>query len=635
MTERPVPTTGEGGAGAPEPAPADAPLAPEDDAVIGRAFRWSVVVLVVIAVAVAGVAWLLNRAPDAPPPIESHVTGPQPIDSPAAPPPPVIFTDVTAEAGIDFVHTNGATGDKLLPETMGAGAAFLDYDGDGDQDLLLVNSTHWPGNGTGEPPPTMALYRNDGRGRFENVTAGSGLAVSFYGTGIAVGDYDNDGDVDVFITAVGVNHLFLNDGGTFREVTDRAGVAGDRAEWSTSAGFFDYDNDGRLDLIVCNYVRWSPEIDLAVDYRLTGIGRAYGPPTNFGGTHLYLYRNNGDGTFTDVSEPAGIRITNPDTGVPVAKALGVAIVDLDDDGYLDLFVANDTVRNFLFRNNGNPSAPGFDEVGAPAGVAYDGSGNATGAMGVDVAHFRNEDGLGFGVGNFANEMTSLYLVQGSSWQFADVSIVEGIGGPSRQALSFGLFFFDYDLDGRLDLLQTNGHLEEEINTVQRSQHYRQPAQLFWNSGRSRSCFAVVPPETLGDLGRPIVGRGAAYADIDADGDLDVLLTQTGEPPLLLRNDQALGHHWLRCRLIGRTVNRDAIGAWVGLTLPGEDGGVSWTQRRQVMPTRSYLCQVELPVTFGLGRADRVEALWVTWPDGSTQMVTDVPIDTTIVIEQRK
>ncbi len=633
MTERPVPTTGEGGAGAPEPAPADAPLVREDDTVIGQAFRWSLVVLVVIAVAIGGVVWMVNRAPDAPPPIELPLTPPEHV-SHAEAPPAVVFTDVTAEAGIDFVHTNGATGDKLLPETMGAGAAFLDHDGDGDQDLLLVNSTHWPGKGTGEPPPTMALYRNDGRGRFENVTAGSGLAVSFYGTGIAVGDYDNDGDVDVFITAVGVNHLFRNDGGSFREVTDRAGVAGDPDEWSTSAGFLDYDNDGDLDLFVCNYVRWSADVDFAVDYRLTGIGRAYGPPTNFAGTYLYLYRNNGDGTFTDVSEPAGIRITNPDTGVPVAKALGLAIVDLDDDGDLDVFVANDTVRNFLFDNNGNPAAPGFDEVGVSAGVAFDGSGSATGAMGIDVADFRDEGVLGFGVGNFANEMTSLYLMQGDPWHFADVSIVEGLGAPSRQALSFGLFFFDYDLDGRLDLLQTNGHLEEEINTVQRSQRYRQPAQLYWNAGRrSGSSFTVVPPETLGDLARPIVGRGAAYADIDADGDLDVLLTQTGEPPLLLRNDQSLGHHWLRCRLIGRSVNRDAIGAWVEVTLPGEDGGASWTQRRQVMPTRSYLCQVELPVTFGLGSADRVEALRVTWPDGSTQVVTDVPIDTMIDIEQ--
>ena len=649
MTEHSTDRSGaaaDAGAEAPaaEPVVGEEELVREDDTIIGRAFRWSLVVFLVIGGGIGAMVWMLRRpAPEAPV-VVVDVEPPRPIEAPVQPPPQVAFTDITTQAGIEFVHTNGARGDKLLPETMGAGCAFLDYDGDGDQDLLFVNATYWPGEApAGEPLPTMVLYRNDGPGApgFEDVTAGCGLEVILYGTGVAVGDYDNDGDPDVFITAVGSNRLFRNDGpGTprFTDVTADAGVAGRPDEWSTSSGFFDYDNDGDLDLFVCNYVRWSREIDFAVDYRLVGIGRAYGPPTNFEGAHPYLYRNNGDGTFTDVSAEVGIQIANPSTGFPVAKALAVVMVDLDRDGDVDLFVANDTVRNFLFRNNGDGT---FEEVGAASGVAYDSMGSATGAMGIDVADLRNEGRLAFGVGNFANEMTSLFAAQGdSAWQFTDESIVEGVGGPSRLALSFGLFFFDYDLDGRLDLLQTNGHLEEEINTVQSSQHYRQPAQLFWNAGpEARSCFTVLPLEEVGDLDRPIVGRGAAYADIDGDGDLDVVFTQTGDRALLLRNDQRLDHHWLRVKLVGGVggvggrSNRDALGAGVELETAGA-GTTPVVQRRQVMPTRSYLSQVELPVTFGLGAADRVEWLRVIWPDGTVQEVTgEIPIDTTLVIEE--
>jgi hypothetical protein len=398
-------------------------------------------------------------------------------------------------------------------------------------------------------------------------------------------------------------------------VTAAAGVAGDRQEWSASAGFFDSDNDGDLDLFVSNYVRWSREIDFAVDYRLTGIGRAYGPPTNFEGTHPYLYRNNGDGTFTEVSAAAGIRVANPATGAPVSKGLAIALIDIDGDGWIDVLVANDTTRNFLYRNRGDGR---FEEVGFTTGVGFDSDGNATGAMGIDVADFRNEGRLGIAIGNFANEMSSLYMNGADPWQFTDEAIVEGIGSASRQRLSFGMLFFDYDLDGRLDLLQANGHLEDEINQVQPSQHYRQAAQLFWNAGpEHRSSFVRVPEASSGDLAEPIVGRGSACADIDADGDLDLVLTQVAGRPLLLRNDQDLGHHWVRFRLRGGGGNPDAIGARVELTAAGV------TQRRRVMPARSYLSQVELPVTFGLGGNETVDAVRIHWPDGSRQ---DVRVD---------
>ncbi len=431
--------------------------------------------------------------------------------------------------------------------------------------------------------------------------------MSFYGTGVAVGDYDNDGFVDLFVTAVGRNHLFHNDDGRFVDVTAAADVGGEKSEWSTSTGFVDYDNDGDLDLVVCNYVRWSRVIDFEVDYRLVGLGRSYGPPMNFEGTFLYLYRNDGGGRFTDVSAASGLQVKNPATSQPMAKALGLAPFDFDHDGWIDLFVANDTVANFLFRNLGDGT---FEEVAALYGLAYDNNGSATGAMGVDVGHYRNDADVGIAVGNFANEMTSLFVSQGEPTLYTDEAIIEGVGAPTRLMLSFGLFLFDYDLDGRLDLFQTNGHLEEEINLVQPSQHYEQPAQLMWNRGPDATAhFSSVAPDTTGDLGVPMVGRGAAYADVDGDGDLDIVVTQSGRRPMLLRNDRSPGHGVLRVRLVGKSCNRDAIGARLTLTL----GGV--VQRRVVMPTRSYLSQVELPVTFGLGGAEAIESLEITWPGG--------------------
>ena len=602
----------------------DEELVPADDAVIGRAFRLSLMVIVALAVVAFG-AWIVLR----PSALEERVVGKDvgdvaDRDAPAATMPDVRFVDVTREAGIDFVHTNGATGEKMLPETMGSGAAFFDADGDGDQDLVLVDAAPWPGARGAQGGPPVRFYRNDGTGRFTDATAEAGFVGSAYGVGVAIGDYDGDGDSDLFLTTLGPNRLYENRNGRFVDVTERAGVAGDSEAWSTSAGFFDYDGDGDLDLLVLNYVRWSREIDLALNFTLNGRDRAYGPPTNYAGSHLVLYRNEGGGRFSDVSEQAGVRVVNPLNGEPMAKALALTFLDVDVDGHLDIFVANDTVQNFLLRNRGDGT---FEELGALSGVGFDSAGNATGAMGIDAAYYRNDRHLGVGIGNFANEMSSLYVAQSGGLQFSDEAIGEGVGAPSRSVLSFGLFFFDYDLDGRLDLLQTNGHLEDEIQQVQASQTYRQPAQLFWNAGpQARQCFSEVPGERTGDLSRPIVGRAATFADIDGDGDLDVLLTQVAGPPLLLRNDQTLGHHWLRVRLVGGAgVNTDAIGAWVELET------AAGIQRRQVMPTRSYLSQVELPLTFGLGTETEILSLRVIWPDGVEQQVETPEPDREIVV----
>jgi enediyne biosynthesis protein E4 len=594
-------------------------LVHEDDQIVGRASRYSAVVLVLILLLVGGVVLVLKRPKEKGPEIKTAISAPVVPDKPRAEMPKVTFSDITQAAGITFVHNNGATGEKLLPESLGGGVAFLDFDNDGDADLLFVNSTWWPwdlAKDASRKPTTAALYRNDtapgGPVKFTDITAGSGLDVPIFGMGVAVGDFDNDGLVDVFLTAVGENKLFRNLGnGKFADITAQAGVAGDAGDWSTAATFLDFDNDGHLDLFVANYVKWSREIDFQVNFTIDGTHRAYGPPSDFEGAFPLLYRNRGDGTFEDVSEASGVRVKNRATGVPVAKSLGVALVDINADGWMDFVVANDTTPNQVFINQGDGT---FKEVGAISGVAYDSNGNTRGAMGIDIARHRNNADLGIAIGNFANEMTALYVSQGQSLLFADEAIAEGIGPASRVPLKFGIFFFDYDLDGWLDLLNVNGHLDEDITKVQASQKYRQPAQLFW-SQQGNGFLLVGEKEAGADLFTPIVGRGSAYADLDGDGDLDVVFTQLHGPPLLLRNDQALGHHWLRVKLTGSKSNRDAIGAVVTLKASG------LTQERLVTPARSYLSQSTLDVTFGLGTVAEIERLSVRWPSGK---VTEVP-----------
>ena len=563
-----------------------------------------------------------TRIPPAPP-TSTAVPAPKIVASQILPTIP--WTDVTASAGIRFRHVNGAAGEKLLPETMGSGCAFFDYDADGDQDLFFVNSQVWPWNPGS--PSRSALYENDGQGQFTDVTERAGLIGSLYGMGVACGDYDNDGNVDLFLSGVGSNRLYHNLGGRFEEVTEFAGVAGAKEDWSTCCGWLDYDRDGDLDLFVGRYIQWSRELDLAQDFRLEGGQRAYGRPQNFAGAFPSLYRNNGNGRFTDVAEAAGLCVKNPATGAPVAKSLGVTFGDLDRDGWLEILVANDTVQNLLFWNRGNGT---FDEIGAVSGIAFDTQGQPRGAMGIDLADFRNNGTLGMAIGNFANEMTALYVAHHSQLQFTDVAVASGLGPATRLDLTFGVLFLDADLDGRLDLFIANGHLENEINKVRASQHYEQPPQLFWNCGTSADTeFALLKEKQIGpDLIRPLVGRGAATADIDGDGDLDLVITSVGGAPRLLRNDQQSSNHWIRLRLVGRQANRNSIGAQVTLTLPN---GTHLS--RQVMSTRSYLSQSELTVTFGLGNTTQIPNLTIVWPDGSKQVVSAPEIDSEIAIEQ--
>jgi hypothetical protein len=600
----------------------------DEDAVIGTALRWSFVAFAAIAALIAVVAIMLNLPESEAEIRQTELSLPEVREAPEQQLPVIPFTDVTQDAGIDFVHVNGAYGDKLLPETMGGGCALFDFDGDADADILLVNACLWPWDERAQEAEraTMRLYRNDGDWQFTDVTADVGLDVCFYGMGPAVGDMDNDGDLDVFITAVGRNHLFRNDGDRFVEVAEQAGVGGEADSWSSGCTWFDYDNDGRLDLFVNNYIRWSKEIDLAQLFTLDGTSRAYGPPVSFEGAFPYVYRNEGQGKFSDVSEPMGVRVKNPATGVPVAKSLGIVPIDLDMDGWMDIVVANDTVQNFVFHN---VQGQRFEEIGARAGVAFDSAGNARGAMGIDASCFRNDETVGLVIGNFANEMTALYVSMGSALQFLDASLATGLGPPTRIELTFAVVFVDVDLDGRLDILAANGHLEDEISKVQQSQRYEQPPQLFWNAGPAHSSeFVRVPVENCGeDLYRPMVGRGASFADLDGDGDLDLLITASGQTPRLLRNDQQLGHHWLRIQLVGTRCQRDAHGARLQLHVGDR------VLPRQVSPTRGYLSQSELPVTFGLGPQDRVQKLVIHWPDGSTQEIADLEVDRLHVIEQ--
>ncbi len=605
----------------------------QNDDVVGSALRWSVAGIVLLAVAGVSI-WFATR----PTPEKVATTGgPTALPVARATPtmviPEIPFKDITVAAGIDFIHENGAEGEKLLPETMGGGGAFLDFDNDGDQDLLCINSNVWPW-ATEKPAklPTSALYANDGHGRFTNVTDGSGLDVPMYGNGVACGDFDNDGDVDVFVSCIGSNHLFQNEGGgKFIDITSHAGVAGGEQSWSSSCGWFDYDLDGDLDLFVCNYIEWSREIDASMEFTLDGTLRAYGRPTDFKGAFPYLYRNEGDGKFTDASEQAGVQIRDPNTGVPASKSLGVTFADVNSDGLSDIVVANDTVQNLLLVNQ-----PGgtFIESAATSGVAFDNSGAARGAMGIDFACFRNTNALGIVIGNFATEMTALYVCQtpGATIPvFRDEAVSNGLGPVTRTDLKFGVLFLDADLDGRVDLFENNGHLEEDIQVVQASQHYEQAPHLLWNCGSdSESEFVMLPEaKTSADFVKRMVGRGASMADIDADGDLDLMLFSSGGRPRLLRNDQQTGNHWLRVRLKGTTCNKDAIGAQVELVLPDEGTVLS----RTVMPTRSYQSQVELPVTFGLGKFNTYQSLKIHWPGGSTQELPGGPVDQLIEVTQ--
>ena len=557
-----------------------------------------------LAAAACGDATLAPLPPERSTPAEEDV--PTAGAAPAAV--DVEFVDATAAAGIAFVHVSGAAGEKYLPETLGSGALFLDFDGDGWQDVFFVNSTPWRGTGDAFP----ALYRNDGDGTYTDVTAGSGLRVALYGLGGAAADYDNDGHADLYVTALGPNRLFRGRGdGTFDDVTATAGVGDER--FSTSALWFDYDADGALDLFVANYVEWTPETDIFCT--LDGEAKSYCTPESYPGQRPTLYRNRGDGTFDDVTAAAGL-------DVPSSKGLGAAMLDFDAGGWLDLFVANDTEPDQLFRNRGDGT---FEDVGLIAGVAFSEGGVARAGMGVDAADYDGSGRPSLVVGNFSNEMIALFHNEGGGL-FIDEAPRSEVGSASLLTLAFACFFFDYDLDGRPDIFAANGHVADDIERVQARVTYAQPPHLFRNLGRGR--FEDVVGSVGPALAEPLVARGAAYADVDRDGDLDVLMTVNNGPARLLRNDGASANNVLRVRTAGVTSNRDGIGARVEVTLPG--GGTSW---QRVKTGSSYASQSELALTFGLGAAAEAEAVRVTWPSGQVDTVGRTPANRDLTIRE--
>src|SRR5438046_2246723 len=529
------------------------------------------------------------------------------------------FRDVTQLAGIHFVHNNGAFGKKFLPETMGPGVAFIDYDNDDWPYIFLVNGMDWPGHV--QKHSTPKLYHNNHDGTFTDVTHKAGLDVEMFGLGVAVGDYDNDGYDDLFVTAYGQSHLFHNNGnGTFTDVTQKAGFGGVK-EFSTSAAWVDYDKDGRLDLVVANYVTWSPEADLYCT--MDGKSKSYCTPESYKGASIRLWHNNGDGTFSDVTKQAGLY-------EPTSKTLGIAILDFDNDGWPDILISNDTQPNKLYRNNGNGT---FTEKAVVAGVAFSEDGVARAGMGVDTADYDRSGNTSLMITNFSNQMISLYHNEGRGL-FVDEAPRSEVGRASLLTLGFGCFFFDYDLDGWPDILVANGHIDPDIQKVQVNVKFAEPPHLFRNLGKGK--FAEVTKSAGAEFAAARVGRSAAYADVFNDGRLDVLLSTNGGAVHLFRNvarsaaaKGAVANKSLRVKLVGTKSNRDGIGSVVRVTSP--DG----TQTQMLKSGSSYLAANELVLTFGLGQLGKADSVEIRWPSGQVDKITSVNAGQTVVVSEGK
>src|SRR5882757_8628729 len=525
----------------------------------------------------------------------------------------VQFRDVTQQAGLHFVHNNGAFGKKFLPETMGPGVAFVDYDNDGWPDIFLVNGMDWPGHV--QKHSTPKLYHNNHDGTFTDVTHKAGLDVEMFGLGATVGDYDNDGYDDLFVTAYGQSHLFHNNGnGTFTDVTQKAGFGGVK-EFSTSAAWVDYDKDGKLDLVVANYVTWSPEADLYCT--MDGKSKSYCTPESYKGASIRLWHNNGDGTFSDGTKQAGLY-------EPTSKTLGIAILDFDNDGWPDILISNDTQPNKLYRNNGNGT---FTEKAVVAGVAFSEDGVARAGMGVDTADYDRSGNTSLMITNFSNQMISLYHNEGRGL-FVDEAPRSEVGRASLLTLGFGCFFFDYDLDGWPDILVVNGHIDPDIQKVQANVKYAEPPHLFRNLGKGK--FAEVTKTAGAAFATARVGRSVAYADVYNNGRLDILMSTNGGPVSLFKNEPlGAANHSLRVKLIGTKSNRDGIGAVVRVTT------AEGIQTQMLRSGSSYLSASELMLTFGVGQQTKVDSVEIRWPSWQVDKVSNVNAGQTVTVTEGK
>lgn len=545
---------------------------------------------------------------------------------PKVSPPVAQFVNIAESAGLTFVQTNGAQGNKYFPESMGTGVAWLDWDNDLDPDLVFVNATRWDDDSDSGEIGYLSAFENDGRGNFSDVTASLGLKVSLYGSGIAVGDYDGDGFTDIYITAIGTNRLFKNvEGRYFKDVTDAMGVAGSTEDYSTCAGFFDADGDGDLDLLVGGYAVWNPQIHEGVRVSVPGVGLVYHEPNALEGQHGRIFRNDGASGFKDMTKPWGFAVDDESTGKALGKNLGFGFGYFNHDRVLDVVVPNDRIRNLFLVSKED----GFRDVAREHGFAYDRRGKPSAAMGIDIDRDAKRDEVRVVVGNFFEEMTSVYVNPKGASHFVDESVAEGVGPRTNNRVTFGVVYVDYDSDGFRDIFEVNGAIDKiPAGLGGAGVRYRQPGDIFWNCGnRCKTTYLYLGKTLSGDFAKPIVGRGLAAADMDGDGDLDLVATGVQSPAYLYRNDTKTANHWLRVKLKGRAPNTDAIGAELFLRAGEHE------QYRLVQPSRSYLSANELIQTFGLGQWDDPVTLKVVWPDGRTRIRTIDTIDRLVVIEE--
>ncbi len=521
------------------------------------------------------------------------------------------FSDVTKSVGLEnFFHDNGSFGKMWFPEQMGSGGGFIDYNNDGWLDILLIGGGAWK-DYTKRDIQTLWLYKNNANGTFSNVTAETGLGqINTYGLGVAAADYDNDGDQDIYLTTLDRNILLNNNEGSFVNVSKNAGL-GNTLDWSSSAVFFDADNDGWLDLYVGNYAIWSPLSDLWCS--LDSKTKVYCPPEMYTGLPSKFYHNNRDGTFSDYTKKAGFL---PAPG----KSLGAVLMDYNDDGWLDLAVANDGERDLLYKNNGDGV---FDEIGTELGMAYGENGEARAGMGIDAGVVDSSGNTTIFIGNFSNEMVGVYSYSGKGW-FNDRSAISKIGRPSFLSLTFGLMLFDVDMDSDLDLFIGNGHVYPERTKNQDGISYKQASQLFINNGNG--LFAIANEKVSGVLNNEMVVRGVAVGDYDKDGDLDLLLTENNGPAHLWRNDTE-EKNYLRVNLMGIDSNKDGIGSKVLLYIGG------YKMERLIRTGSSYLSQSEITATFGLGEHQKIDSLFVCWPSGNKEIFYDIEINKEILIKE--